>query len=482
MPSVTQDADNQDASSTATPSTHDLSPRAVRRRLGLNLISNVYNQGVTVVVQLLAIPLFLSAWGAEQYGVWVAINALPWYFYAISDLGFVNLATNEMTMARARGENDHARSVFHSTTVVVLAMGLLGAIAAMALAACLPLAQWLKVPPESASAASQALLILLAQLPLVLVLGLLNAGFRADGKYALGGLYLGTSRLLDGLIPASAALAGGGLVFASAAMFAGKVIALVVVLLLLRLQVPWLGVGVRLARRRMIMGMMKPALSFLAMPVAQALLISGTTLVVSSLLGPVAVATFNTIRTLGNMAFNAFGVIMTAMWTEISSLVGAKQIQLARHVNRRACNLSFWVAVLSCAFLVVAGEPILRFWTRDKVEMHHGLFYLQLLSIFVAVLWKVSGVVLLATNNHKRYTISYLVAAILQVLLTAATVRWLGLTGAGLAMVATEVLMLGATLRRSLGLIGESIPQFIAALLHVPRPAELAALVGKGKN
>lgn len=452
---------------------HDLSPKAVKRRLGLNLVANTYNQGVTVAVQLLAIPLFLTGWGPEQYGIWLAITALPLYFYAISDLGFINLAANDMAMKRARNEIAEVIVVFQSTAVVVLVASALFVALALTVVSVVPFLHLLKIPTEHADAAVASLMILLAQLPLVLVLGLVNAGFRADGKYAFGALYQGTARLLDGLVPAVVAYLHGSLFSAAASMLIVKSLSVVIMFLLLRYQVRWLKVGVARANYQTISSMLGPAIVFLAMPLSHILQNSGTTLIVAAVMGPVAVATFNIIRTLGNLAFNAFGIVMNSVWFEMSSLLGGGQLELARAVSRRVSSLSFWLALTAAAFLALAGVPILRMWTRGTVEMNYALFYLQLTSIVIASLWRVSGVVLLATNNHRLYTIPLLAAAIVQLIVTWSTLDRFGLGGAGVAMLITEIVMLAAVLPPSLRLLGEHGRVFAAAVLTPPNPKAL---------
>ena len=71
------------------------------RRLASGLGANGYSQLVTIVVQLMGVPIFLNAWGPRLYGEWLILFAIPAYF-SISDLGFSQSAANDMTGRVAR--------------------------------------------------------------------------------------------------------------------------------------------------------------------------------------------------------------------------------------------------------------------------------------------------------------------------------------------------------------------------------------------
>jgi hypothetical protein len=57
----------------------------VTRRLLRGLGANAYGQFVTVIVQLVGVPILLHAWGAQLYGEWLILFAIPAYL-AMTDL------------------------------------------------------------------------------------------------------------------------------------------------------------------------------------------------------------------------------------------------------------------------------------------------------------------------------------------------------------------------------------------------------------
>ena len=70
--------------------------------LGRGLGSNSYGQLVSLVVQFATVPLLLTVWKVERYGLWLTLATVPAYL-SMSDFGFAMAAANDMSMAVARG-------------------------------------------------------------------------------------------------------------------------------------------------------------------------------------------------------------------------------------------------------------------------------------------------------------------------------------------------------------------------------------------
>ncbi len=76
---------------------------SVTKRLVRGVSATAFGTGVTAVVQLVSVPLFLWAWGVAGYGDWLLLSTIPAYF-GMSDIGFCAVAGNEMSMRAARGD------------------------------------------------------------------------------------------------------------------------------------------------------------------------------------------------------------------------------------------------------------------------------------------------------------------------------------------------------------------------------------------
>lgn len=100
---------------------------AVVKRVVKGLGANGYGQLVSVVVQLVGVPVLLYAWGPQLYGEWLILFAIPTYL-SIADLGFSQSVANDMTARVARGDRAGALAAFQTLAVLVcgiVAVGLL---------------------------------------------------------------------------------------------------------------------------------------------------------------------------------------------------------------------------------------------------------------------------------------------------------------------------------------------------------------------
>src|SRR6516225_744800 len=102
---------------------------SLRQRIVRGLGANVINQLVTVGIQLVSVPVFLTYWSVPRYGTWLLLSAVPSYF-SLADAGLTTVAGNNMTMLMARQEYSRANAVFQTaivTTATIVVMVMLAA-------------------------------------------------------------------------------------------------------------------------------------------------------------------------------------------------------------------------------------------------------------------------------------------------------------------------------------------------------------------
>ena len=289
----------------------------LRARLLAGTGANLLGQVLTAAIQILSLPLFLHFWSTAQYGKWVMLSAVPAYF-SMSDGGVIPVAANRITMLRAAGSPDHADRVFQSALALVVA-----AIAGIATTSALVL---LAMGDGLIDGQSRMALWLLILATLVSLFGgLFEAGFRAFGRYAQGVLWGNGVRLLEFLgLVAGLAL---GSTFTSAALgaLAGRTLGSLVLARHCQHLFPELRWRLDGASGHELRSLLRPAIAYMAFPLGNALSLQALTLLVGGVLGTVAVAIFNTYRTLSRVALQMTSTFSLALWSEFSRLYGARQ-------------------------------------------------------------------------------------------------------------------------------------------------------------
>lgn len=413
----------------------------IRQRLLRGFSANLYNQAVTVAVQLVGVPILLHAWGTQLYGEWLTLFAIPAYL-SITDLGFSQSAGNDMTALVARGDRAGAFTVFQSLTALVYGIAGVGLVLTAVLIWYLPLHDWLHFQVLDADTAHLVLWLLAAEVFTRLPDGVNHAGFRASGDYALHVSLNSTARLLQFGSVWVAALAGGGPAVAAGAFFGIRMLATPCFSVMLVRRHRWLRFGIAQARRAELRRLYRPALANLAIPLAQALNIQGMVLVVGAVLGPLAVVVLSTLRTLTRLALQLVLAVAHAAEPELAAAYGAGNRVLMRALFVHTLRGGLWLALTAVAGLAVFGGAILDFWTNGKVPMHPALFAWLLGSSVTSVLWYGALIVLKAANRHIRTAFMYALVSGAAVGVAALLLSWTGdLADAGLTLLIMDTVM-----------------------------------------
>jgi O-antigen/teichoic acid export membrane protein len=445
-----------------------MSTDSLKRRLIAGFGANTFSRLSTTLTQIFSVPVFLSHWGVHLYGEWILLNTIPSYL-GLSDVGFGSVAGNEMTMLAATEDLEQALVVFQSvwvlTTVITSVLGML-LIAAVWL---LPLGRWLHMHAISDGDAKTIVVLLGLAVLLGMQETLFQAAFRCVGKYPLGTM----AKSLVVLAAFLSTMVGVGLHLSPvpvAELYVGaNAIGVFALWLLLKHEVPWIRFGIRHAQWAVIRRLTGPALSFMSFPLVNALNLQGILVVIGYVMGPIAVVTFNTARTISRSAAQGMNLINNAIWPEMSAAFGTGAMDVARMLHRRACQLSLLLCLTITLGVALFGDWIWRIWTVGKVPTDPLLLNIMLLQMVVSAFWFTSSVVPMATNQHQRMARAMLTATCLALVLAwlLMHVPALGLRGAAIALVAGDLFTAYYVLHESLRLLGDNLGDFTRSLLNL---------------
>lgn len=440
----------------------------VVHRLLRGLGAQGFAQVVNLFIRLAEVPLFLAFWGAERYGEWLMVAAIPTVL-AMADGGFTGVTSREMMMRVSSGDRVGALAAFQSTWVLLIAVSIVvGALIGVTVH-FLPLVTWFNLVTIDAKSLSTVMVVLTIHVLVGFQTGLLYGGFCSEGQYAKGTLLSAFVLLLEFGGLASAVALGGGPVQAAWGYLVGRVAGLGLFLLGLRRVAPWLHYGVAKASRQQIFHLTIPSLAAMAFPLGNALNIQGMRLAVGVVLDPVAVAAFSAMRTLCRMANQPMTIVIRLIEPEIALAFGAGQREVLRRLFSRSCQVVLWIVVPTCLALWFAGEEAFALWTRGEITLDESLYALLLLVAAANSLWNTALMVPYATNRHEWIAMLYVViygcsAVILAILLMPR----FGFYGAGVALLIAELAMVACVLPTSFRLSGETGYAWVKTIIRPP--------------
>ncbi|RIK78038.1 MAG: hypothetical protein DCC67_11985, partial [Planctomycetota bacterium] len=406
-------------------------------------------------------------WRVDAYGEWLVLSSLA-AFLSMSDVGFATAAANEMTMRIGRGDREGAIIVYQSMWALLTGLGLAVLAAVLAALWATPVAGWLALKTITPGYAAAVLSVLAVYILVGLQLGVVHAGFRCDGNFALGQLLGTIQRLAEFVAQIAAAAATGSMLAVATAGLAVRCVSIALWLAILSRRSPWLPLGVSRASAATIRRLAIPALSFMGMPLGHALGNQGLIQVVAATLGPAAVVVFSAHRTICNIATQLVNMLAVAVWPEFSLSFGAEDRRATRRLHRVACRWSIWLGAVGCAALAIAGPLLIPAWTGGRVQCHLPLFGALLASVVVRIAWWTSSVVPMSINGHQRMSLTYLLATTASLVLAMLLMPQLGVAGAAVSLLATDMLMVWYVLPASLTAVDDSLASFLKSLVTIP--------------
>lgn len=454
---------------------------ATKRRLFFGFLSNLVSKFATSIIQLVQVPVFLHFWSVPLYGEWMIVTAIPTYL-SLSNMGFGNVAGNEMTMMAARGDRDGALRVFQSCwwliSIACLTVMFLFGIALY----FFPVAQRLKLHEIGPVDSKWVIFYLGCSVLLSQLEALLQSAYRCVARYAYGSFIKSMFSLTAfGIMLIPVCLGGGARVTALVLALANAFFTLVLCIMVRR-DLPWIRYGWSHASFAEIRRLAAPAFAFMAFPMGNALNLQGTLMAIGYALGPTAVVVFGTARTVSRVALQMMSMVNNTFWPELSSAFGTNNIPLLRSLHRRSCQMALIISFGIVAIMMTVGPWFLTHWTGGHVPPSRPILSMLLLVVVVYTLWSTSSTLVAAINRHQKLAANYLVATSITVVLTYVLAKHYGLFAAAASLVLSELVMNINVLPESLRITQDTLPAFVASMLHFPPSLRPSALLARIRN
>lgn len=439
----------------------------LRQRLARGFQGQSALQGVRLIVQVGSVAVLAGTWGAQLFGEWLILFALPAYLQ-VTDLGLFAAAGNDMVMKVSRGDHQGARRVFQAASIAVTLMFVAIAVLVLGVAVAAPMSDWLNLEVISESSATWILLVFSVNTFFFAYGGIMYGSFASVGRYGEATFALAGIALLEFGGLATAVLLDAEPLVAAASMLGGRAVGTVVMYGALRRQVPWLWLGLPPRVFAPLRPLVGPGLGSAAFLGALALNVQGVVVLLGAVLGPASVAVFSTVRTMSRSVVQILGAVIAVITPELSRAYAEESPDRLRRIHRGGCQATAWLSIPMLAVLAVFGTEIVRIWTSETIDPGTAELYLLLGVAGVAALWTTSFSVIYARNQHQRLSVIYLLASAAALPLAYVLAEAMGIEGAALAILALESLMLVATLRQSLPAAHDNLAGWAAAMMRPP--------------
>src|SRR5580704_10827639 len=439
---------------------------STKRRLMLGFLTNWVGKLSSTVVQFVQIPVFLHFWSVPLYGEWMIVNSIPAYL-SFSNVGFGNVAGNEMTMMVARNDREGALRVFQSCWWLIAIICAATIVLLSGALYYLPAARLLKLTHISEYDTKWIIFYLGISVLFGQLEQLLQSAYRAIGRYPYG-TFLKTLFSLVAFASMIVAVVLGCGARVTALVFAATNIAITLLFcVLIRRDIPWIEYGWGHASFGEIRRLARPAIAYMGFPIGNALSLQGSLLAVGYGLGPVAVVVFSVARTVSRVALQMVQMVNNTFEPEMSLAYGAGDYPLTRTLLRRACQLALLIAIAIVIVVMTLGPWFLTHWTSGHVPPSRTLLSILLLVVVFYALWSTSATLMTSTNQHQRLATYYILGTSLTCIMCYFFARTYGFYGAAASLLISETVMNLYVVPACLRIAHDTPAAFFASLLHL---------------
>jgi O-antigen/teichoic acid export membrane protein len=411
-----------------------------------NFAAHGFGQMVNVVSQIFSIPLFLFYWSKHEYGEWLVLTSIPSLLWTL-DNGLAGLAGSRMTVISGRGDWRQANQIFRNVVLVqsLLSVGIFSITALIVATTNISvLFGFSRLSPDESGT---VLLLMISYMLLGFCVGLLRAAYRASMLEARGVALTNIWRLSDFIAIIVVLPLGGHSVALACGMLISISCWVIFMFIDVRRRCPHVEfafgpISVAQLRETLVDG-----LPILAGEAAGAFFLQGYPLVVNRLLGPAAVVTLTTIRTVSRALFQGVQMVSMASASELSRTYGRKDWEGYLRLLKVLLTVTIWAAAGACLGLTLLGPGVIAKWTSGKVVVDHATMFLFALSVACQSGWSACGSILVSTNMHHSFNYVYLCLTLAGLCLVNIFEGAFGFVGIPLTMVIIDGLLLGWALQ-----------------------------------
>lgn len=411
---------------------------SVRKQIAINGIANLLSKAVRVADQLLLVPFFLLYWGAEYYGEWLTLSAIP-SVLAFADFGIGTAACNSFVLYYSAGRIQESADCYVTGARIITISVIIGIIICSLVMFGLWEGNVLEKCIIDPKDATEAILLLMSSRLIGFYNQLYEAFYRSRHKAALSINLMTIEGLSKIGIGMTVLFLGYGIVAYSLSQF---VIALVFVICY-ALGGKFLIKDIPTGRwdKLQAQSIVKKGLAYFISPIWQSIYFQGSTLVVRTFLGAEAVAVFNTMRTLSRSVNQIYSIINGSVFPELQIAIGEGKNKLAQRLFVTSMHISWLTAIVGIIVLAIFGLRLYNWWTQNVLDVSEEIWYLFLIGVFFNAMWWTASVVFRATNQPYLYAVYCIASALVSLLLCYILSLQFGMLGAVIGYVSLDIIM-----------------------------------------
>ena len=414
---------------------------------------------VTLIAQILLVPILLTQWGDVVYGEWLTLTNLA-SSLSIMNLGVQSYVCNLLISSYVKNETEKGTQLLQSALLLYIPFAGISLLAVIAFGFSPALLSWMKVN-QIPGLHGHLILVVYGSLATYSIFGgLLLSLFQVTRQMPRQLAYGLLERVIILYSPMLVVLFGGQPLHAAI-----TTVVLFCVLIIFEMRDVWrrspFSIGLSKANWRLSRSFIKPGLTFFAVSLAALMVSTGITLILANQAGGQAVALFATTLLMVNFVRTLVNQGMNVLWPEITGAAALQDdpARLSRWYLLILKTVSAFM--LACAVgISLLGRDVLNFWTRGEISVDPLLILLLAIYLAVHAPVLVSSVFGLSLNRQADLLKVQLTASVITLGLGGIFVATYSVKGAAMALIFGQVIIVFWMLRLACRWVGASWSDF----------------------
>ncbi len=374
-----------------------------------NFIANLFGIAVNLLNQVVLVPFYILFWGNELYSDWIVLSALTTIF-AMSDVGLNNVIQNRFSIKLSEGNKKECDSLLVNNHILISITLIATLLLSVIFVSFFDITKVMSLHMLSRDVASWVFIILIFKVFINMYSGVLNAVYRATHKASISVYMDQVGNFVVAIITLLCVLWKTNVIILSLLICLPQLFLLLIKSIHSK---KYYNFSFRFkdANFGLLKELLIPSFTFMSFPIGNMLVLEGYTLIVNAFFGANSVVLYNTTRTLCNFVKSFFNTIQASVWPEYSIAYGQRNFPEMRRLHRKILKITCLLSLIISSGILIFGPFIFRIWTQNAVEFDYSLMTVYVIALFIESLWAASAVTLMATNNHSKLGILYLLSA-----------------------------------------------------------------------
>lgn len=340
----------------------------------INIVLSFGSKGITIITQLMIVPLTINYVNATQYGIWLTLSSIIAWI-AFFDFGFGNGMRNKVAEANAKGDIELARQYVSTTYFSIGAIVLCLLVFLQVLNLFISWPSILNVDISYTEELRKVFSILLLFFCLDMVVKLFNSLLTANQKPGIASCIGVIGQILSLLVIFLLTKVSDGSLVRLATYYSG--IPTIVVLIVSAYAFSFTSYKryaphIKFVRKGLIKDIMSIGIQFFIIYLCLLLVFQVINLVISRELGPAAVTEYNIAYKYFSIAYSVIVIILSPFWSAFTEAYYKNDFIWMNKVKRLLEKI--WLCeVVIVAVMVVMSPWFYKIWVGDSVSISKDL-------------------------------------------------------------------------------------------------------------